>query len=94
MKNVKNWLVFFLSTGLTSCALSMGHDMCKSDAIPSRPEQSFCISNGSGTASCYDPREFPSHFARPIKNYVCYDPNENQAHEEWIQQVLDACRGN
>ena len=94
MKNVLHLLVGFLSTGLASCAFGMGRVRCEAPDLPARPQQLVCIANGSGGGGCFDPRQNPPEFHRDsILNFVCADPKENQAQEEWIEQVINSCKG-
>lgn len=94
MKKEQFWLVVFLSITLTSgCAFGMGQRRCDNIEIPVRPAVEICIANSSGGAGCFDPitgKEYPKP---SILNYVCFDPKLYMQNEEWIKNVLDACRG-
>lgn len=88
-------LVVFLNITLTSgCAFAMGRSRCDNIDIPVRPAIELCISNGNGGAGCYDSRTTPHEFPRQtILNYVCTNAQDYNSNEEWIKNVLDACRG-
>lgn len=95
MKNVKNLLKIFLIIALNNgCASFASGRKCVHDPVPIRPEELGCISNGLGGGGCFDPRMNPNSFILPIDglpstmNMVCTPPQDRQAQEEWIKQLL------
>jgi hypothetical protein len=62
--------------------------------IPIRPEHELCISNGDGTASCFDNRPNPHNYIRQIVVRDIVTNNiDNAEQDKWLKFVLDSCRG-
>lgn len=94
MRSVWHLLVIFSVIALNACAFGMGRNRCgDSVPLPIRPAAELCISSGSGSGGCFDPRHNPNEYILPtMVNYTCTNPVDYTAQEEWIKNVMKACK--
>ena len=90
-QNVLISLVFFLSASLNcSCAFAYGQRRtCEpADPAPPRPIIGQCISNGDGSAQCFDTRHTPANYkATQTANWIMLSPDDDRVQDEWIRQL-------
>lgn len=70
----------------------MGRRSCDPPVLPVRPAMEFCIANSDGSAECFDSRQNPPNYQKPIVNHVCTNANDYTTQEEWVKQVIEACK--